>query len=120
MVALYRRGKSMRSERLIYKLETILQSNPRGAAHACSENSFRGGVSPRFTHRPKGQSTVEYVLIIAIIGLVVIFSGPQVVGAIRNQFNQVTNAVDFDTEGDNFLSAEEKMMKTIANNEAKD
>ena len=81
---------------------------------------FGGGVSPRFTHRPKGQSTVEYVLIIAIIGLVVIFSGPQVVGAIRNQFNQVTNAVDFDTEGDNFLSAEEKMMKTIANNEAKD
>lgn len=61
---------------------SISQSNPRGAAHACSGNSFRGGVSPRFTRRPKGQSTVEYVLIIAIIVLVVLIAGPWVSSAI--------------------------------------
>ena len=30
-----------------------------------AEIPFGGGVSLRFTRRPKGQSTVEYVLIIA-------------------------------------------------------
>ena len=52
------------------------------------------------------------------------FAGPQVSGAIRNQFNQVTNTVDSGTEGDNFMSAEEKAyreaMKTITAKEAKD
>ena len=67
----------------------ISQSNPKGAAHARSGNSFRGGVSRRFTRRPKGQSTVEYVLIIAIIVLVVLIAGPGLAGAIRNQFNTV-------------------------------
>lgn len=66
-----------------------MQSNPKGAAYACSGNPFRGGVSPRFTHRLKGQSTVEYVLIIAIIVLVVLIAGPWVSSAIRNQFNLV-------------------------------
>lgn len=52
------------------------------------------------------------------------FAGPGVVGAIRNQFNQVTNTVDSGTSGDNFMSAEEKAyreaMKTITAKEAKD
>ena len=58
-----------------------------------------GGVSPRFTRRPKGQSTVEYVLIIAVIGLVIVFAGPGVAGAIRNQFNLVGNTVNNGTTG---------------------
>lgn len=83
----------------------------------------RGGVAPKTT-RLRGQSIIEYVLIIAVIGLVVVFAGPQVSGAIRNQFNQVTNTVDSGTSGDNFMSAEEKAyreaMKTVAQKEAKD
>lgn len=85
--------------------------------------TFGGGVSPRYT-RLRGQSIIEYVLIIAIIGLVIVFAGPGVAGAIRNQFNQVTNTVDSGTDGDNFMSAEEKAyreaMKTVAAKEAKD
>ena len=86
---------------------SISQSNPRGAAHACSGNSFRGGVSPRFTRRLKGQSTVEYVLIIAIIGLVVLIAGPWVSSAIRNQFNTVTDAIGSGTTGENFYEPED-------------
>ena len=82
-----------------------------------------GGVSPRRT-RLRRQSIIEYVLIIAVIGLVIVFAGPGVAGAIRNQFNQVTNTVDSGTDGDNFISAEEKAyreaMKTVASKEAKD
>lgn len=85
--------------------------------------TFGGGVSRRNT-RLRGQSIIEYVLIAAVIGLVVIFAGPQVSGAIRNQFNQVTNTVDSGTDGDSFMSAEEKAyreaMKTLAGKEAKD
>lgn len=81
------------------------------------------GVSPRST-RLRRQSIIEYVLIIAVIGLVIVFAGPGVAGAIRNQFNQVTNTVDSGTDGDNFISAEEKAyreaMKTVASKEAKD
>lgn len=87
------------------------------------QTTFGGGVSPRNT-RLRGQSIIEYVLIIAVIGLVVIFAGPQVSGAIRNQFNQITNTVGAGTDGDNFISAEEKAyreaMKTVAQKEAKD
>ncbi len=90
--------------------------------HAAA-NNLRGGVSPRST-RLRGQSIIEYVLIIAVIGLVIVFAGPGVAGAIRNQFNQVANTVDAGTEGDNFISAEEKAyreaMKTITAKEAKD
>ena len=90
--------------------------------HAAAIN-LRGGVSPRNT-RLRGQSIIEYVLIIAVIGLVIVFAGPGVAGAIRNQFNQVTNTVDSGTEGDNFMSAEEKAyreaMKTVVNKDAKD
>ena len=85
--------------------------------------TFGGGVSPR-NIRLRGQSIIEYVLIIAVIGLVFVFAGPQVSGAIRNQFNRVTNTVDSGTGGDGFMSAKEKAhreaMKTVASKEAKD
>ncbi|WP_432315872.1 Flp family type IVb pilin [Collinsella aerofaciens] len=64
-----------------------------------AEIPFGGGVSPRNTRRLRGQSTIEYVLIVAIIGLVVIFAGPQVAGAIRNQFNTVTETLDEGASG---------------------
>ena len=82
-----------------------------------------GGVAHKPT-RLRGQGIIEYVLIIAIIGLVIVFAGPGVAGAIRNQFNQVTNTVASGTEGDSFISAEEKAhqeaVKNIAAKEAKD
>ena len=85
--------------------------------------SPRGGVAHKTT-RLRGQSIIEYVLIAAVIGLVVVFAGPQVSGAIRNQFNQVANTVDSGTDGDSFMSAEEKAyreaMKTVVNKDAKD
>lgn len=59
---------------------------------------LRGGVSPRST-RLRGQSIIEYVLNIAIIGLVIVFAGPGVAGAIRNQFNLVGNTVNNGTTG---------------------
>ena len=65
--------------------------------HAAAIN-LRGGVSPRNT-RLRGQSIIEYVLIIAIIGLVIVFAGPGVAGAIRNQFNLVGNTVNSGTNG---------------------
>ena len=57
-----------------------------------------GGVSPRGTLL-RGQSIIEYVLIAAVIGLVVVFAGPQVSGAIRNQFNLVGNTVNGGASG---------------------
>lgn len=65
--------------------------------HAAAIN-LRGGVSPRDT-RLRGQSIIEYVLIIAVIGLVIVFAGPGVAGAIRNQFNLVGNTVNSGTTG---------------------
>ena len=64
----------------------------------CLQRQFRlgGGVSPRNTCL-RGQSIIEYVLIIAIIGLVIVFAGPGVAGAIRNQFNLVGNTVNSGT-----------------------
>ena len=38
-----------------------------------------------------GQGLIEYVLIIAVISLVVVFAGPAVAGAIRNQFTKITD-----------------------------
>lgn len=64
-------------------------------------------MSPRFTRRPKGQSTVEYVLIIAIIVLVVLIAGSWVSSAIRNQFNFVTGAIGSGTTGENFYEPED-------------
>lgn len=60
--------------------------------------TFGGGVSPRGALL-RGQSIIEYVLIIAIIGLVIVFAGPEVAGAIRNQFNLVGNTVNSGTTG---------------------
>ena len=60
--------------------------------------TFGGGVSPRGTLL-RGQSIIEYVLIIAVIGLVIVFAGPGVAGAIRNQFNLVGNTVNSGTVG---------------------
>ena len=65
--------------------------------HAAAIN-LRGGVSPRGTLL-RGQSIIEYVLIIAIIGLVIVFAGPGVAGAIRNQFNLVGNTLNSGTNG---------------------
>lgn len=67
-----------------------------------AEIPFRGGVSPSFTRRLRGQSTIEYVLIIAIIVLVVLIAGPWVSSAIRNQFNWVTETLDEGTSGNAF------------------
>ena len=65
--------------------------------HAAAIN-LRGGVSPRNTCL-RGQSIIEYVLIIAVIGLVIVFAGPGVAGAIRNQFNLVGNTLNSGTNG---------------------
>ena len=97
-----RYGKSILFDVPAHRLKAVLQSNPRGAAHERSGNSFRGGVSPRFTRRPEGQSTIEYVLIIAIIVLVVLITGPWVSSAIRNQFDTVAGAIGSGTAGEGF------------------
>ena len=60
--------------------------------------TFGGGVSPRGTLL-RGQGIIEYVLIIAVIGLVIVFARPGVAGAIRNQFNLVGNTVNNGTTG---------------------
>lgn len=65
--------------------------------HAAAIN-LRGGVSPRGALL-RGQSIIEYVLIIAVIGLVIVFAGPGAAGAIRNQFNLVGNTVNNGTVG---------------------
>ena len=57
-----------------------------------------GGVAPK-TIRLRGQGLIEYVLIIAVIGLVVAFAGPQVSGAIRNQLNHVSTTLNSGTTG---------------------
>lgn len=59
---------------------------------------LRGGVA-HDAARLRGQSTVEFVLLIAIIGLVAVFAGPPVASAIRNQFGAVTNTFDAGTNG---------------------
>ena len=61
--------------------------------HAAAIN-LRGGVSPRGI-RLRGHSIIEYVLIIAVI----VFAGPSVAGAIRNQFNLVGNTVNSGATG---------------------
>ena len=65
--------------------------------YAAAQN-LRGGVSPRGA-RLRAQSIIEYVLIIAVIGLVIVLAGPGVAGAIRNQFNLVGNTVNNGTTG---------------------
>ena len=60
--------------------------------------SPRGGVARRAANL-RGRSIIEYVLIIAVIGLIIVFAGPGVAGAIRNQFNLVGNTVNNGTTG---------------------
>ena len=44
-----------------------------------------------------GQGLIEYVLIIAVISLVVVFAGPAVAGAIRNQFTKISETLNTGT-----------------------
>ena len=44
-----------------------------------------------------GQGIIEYVLIIAVISLVVVFAGPAVAGAIRNQFTKISETLNTGT-----------------------
>lgn len=64
------------------------------------QRQFRlgGGVARRAANL-RGQGIIEYVLIIAVIGLVIVFAGPGVAGAIRNQFNLVGHTVNSGTTG---------------------
>ena len=63
----------------------------------CMQRQFRlGGVAPKTTCL-RGQSIIEYVLIIAVISLVVVFAGPAVAGAIRNQFNKIATTLSTGT-----------------------
>ena len=67
---------------------------------------FLGGKVPhKGTFRLRGQSILEYVLIIAVIGLVVVFAGPQAAGVIRNQFGAVTETLDEGTTENAFKDA---------------
>ena len=54
----------------------------------------------------------------------IVYAGPGVAGAIRNQFNLVGNTVESGTGGDSFMNAEDKAyqeaMKTVVNKDAKD
>ena len=75
--------------------------------------SPRGGGAPETT-RLRGQSIIEYVLIVAVIGLVAVFVGPQVTGAIRNQFNQVAEKIDEGTTGEEFQTEEEKTLASAS------
>ena len=85
--------------------------------------SPRGGVAPKTT-RFRGQSIVEYVLIIAVIGLVIVFAGPGVAGAIRNQFNLVGNTLNSGTnggtEGDGSAGADSATVQAAVAKDAKD
>ena len=76
-------------------LRWFLSANPlpKGAAHACSGFASRGGVSHRDARRLRGRSTIEYVLLIAIVALVAVLAGSAVAGAIRNSFNRVTGTL---------------------------
>ena len=58
----------------------------------------------------RGQSIIEYVLIIAIVGLAVVFAGPQAAGAIRNEFETVVGAIESGTSGEEFQTEEEKAL----------
>ena len=80
--------------------------------------TFGGGVSPRNT-RLRGQSIIEYVLIIADIGLAIVFAGPGVAGGIRNQFNLVGETIDNGTSG-NFAGPDSATVKAAIAKDAKD
>ena len=56
------------------------------------KSSLRKRTAPRAS-RLRGQSVNEYVLLIALVGLVIVFAGPQVSQAVHNQFGSVTNTL---------------------------
>ena len=64
-----------------------------------------GGGARSGAFRLRGQSTIEYVLIIAIVALAILIVGPWVSSAIRNQFNTVTETLDEGTSGNPFKDA---------------
>lgn len=49
--------------------------------------------------RLRGQSVGEFVLLIALVGLVIVFAGPQVSQAINNLFGSVTNTLKAGNRG---------------------
>lgn len=55
--------------------------------------------------RLRGQGIIEYMLIAAIIGLVVVFAAPQAAGAIRNQLDTVAETLDEGTTENAFKDA---------------
>ena len=95
------RSGTLRADRFALTYAPACNINPhtKGVSHmyAAAQN-LRGGVSPRGA-RLRAQSIIEYVLIIAVIGLVIVLAGPGVAGAIRNQFNLVGNTVNNGTTG---------------------
>ena len=92
----------------------------KGAAYACSGNfASGGGVSPRGTLL-RGQSIIEYVLIIAVIGLLIVFAGPGVAGAIRNQFGLVGNTLNSGTAGGGSTGTASATVQAAIAKDAKD
>lgn len=80
--------------------------------HAAAK-SLRGGVARRAANL-RGQSTLEYVLIIAVVGLVVAFIGPTTAEAMRNGFNTVVSALEDGTTGEEFQTEEEKILASAS------
>lgn len=62
------------------------------------KSSLRKRTAPRAS-RLRSQSVNEYVLLIALVGLVIAFAGPQVSQAINNQFGSVTNTLKAGNRG---------------------
>ena len=92
-------GKTEADSHTCFTFDNVSANPERREPHMhAAANNLRGGVSPRGTLL-RGQSIIEYVLIIAIIGLVIVFAGPGVAGAIRNQFNLVGNTLNSGTNG---------------------
>lgn len=70
-----------------------------GSAHALSlraKNKLVRDFEAAKKGELSGQGLIEYVLIIAVISLVVVFAGPAVAGAIRTQFEKISKVL---TEG---------------------
>ncbi len=91
-------ARLVRKSGIALRSAMYLQALSEGSRICMQRHLTFGGVSPRGTLL-REQSIIEYVLIIAIIGLVIVFAGPGVAGAIRNQFNLVGNTVNSGTTG---------------------